>query len=145
MTHHSEGEWSAVLLQTADELSEEGRLMHHCVSSYSKTCKTGCSRIFSVRLNGERVSTLEFKLKNPNGTFKAYDHNHPSESDHWAQTQNGGKCNVFIADPSALAFCKAVGEKLNAHHLAWVRDLAIKRSLIAQQAAVTRKANIKLG
>lgn len=57
-SHASEG-WEAVELLSSSDLTEEGAAMRHCVSSYSSTCREGQSRIFSVRLNGERVSTLQ--------------------------------------------------------------------------------------
>lgn len=139
LVKHSNGEWSAALLACAEDLTEEGRAMKHCVSSYSGYCKAGASRIFSVRLNGERHSTLEFKLCDADGKHKNYEHQHPRETDRWTASQNRGKCNAAIKDPSALAFCEEIGEKINAAHLAWCKDLAAKRSEIAKAAAAKRK------
>lgn len=140
---HVDGEWSAHYLGTADELTEEGRAMHHCVSSYSGQCKAGTSRIYSVRLNGERVSTLEFKLKSGEaGAYKAYEHQHPRVEDVWVKSQNLGNCNRAITDPSALAFSAAVGKILCEEHVNWVKDLEAKRSAIAKESAAKRKVTL---
>jgi hypothetical protein len=127
------------LAGTAADLSEEGRAMHHCVSSYSANCKRGDSRIFSIRLNGERFSTMELRLSDENGRQKPYDHQHPKAEDQWSMAQNLGNCNARITDPSAIAFCEAVVQAANAAHAAWIVDLEARRSLAAKEAAKTRK------
>jgi len=53
------GTWSFVELTSSDELSLEGRAMHHCVSSYAGSCAAGGSAIFSMQRDGRRVLTVE--------------------------------------------------------------------------------------
>lgn len=138
--------WSAVFISSAADLTEEGRAMHHCVSSYSGQCKAGTSRIFSVRLNGERVSTLELRLRGADGSERAYKHQSPQRGETWKLHQNKGSCNAAIVDPSALAFAAEIERKMNEAHLAWCSALEAKRSESATQAAATRKAaQVKLG
>ncbi len=59
---HADGGLAFRILVTLDELVEEGRTMSHCVGGYGSECRSGKSRIVSVRrvLAGggwERVST----------------------------------------------------------------------------------------
>ena len=140
LTRHVQDGWSMEFLGNAQALLEEGREMRHCVSSYSSYCAKGQSRIFSARLNGERVSTVEFKLKGPSGELKLYDHQHPSSSDRWEINQNLGKCNQRITDPSALAFCQAAQKAMNEAHHEWIKELQAKRSAAAKTGAAKRKS-----
>ncbi len=54
-------------LYNQKELTEEGRLMNHCVGSYFEDIIGNTSRIFSVRLKGRHVATVEVcpKFSNP--------------------------------------------------------------------------------
>lgn len=140
---HVDGDWSATLLGTASDLVAEGKAMHHCVSSYASKCKEGSSRIFSVKLNGERATTLEMKLVNASGSPVNYSANHPSATDVWRQNQNLGSCNAQIKDPSALAFCAELVAKMNQAHLEWIEALAAKRSAAAKAGVASKK--IRLG
>lgn len=46
-------------IKDSHALHEEGAAMSHCVGSYGHYCEQGSKRIFSVRKEGRRVSTLE--------------------------------------------------------------------------------------
>lgn len=46
-------------LQSAEALFIEGRAMGHCVATYCDLMFSGASRIYSIRLNDQRVATLE--------------------------------------------------------------------------------------
>lgn len=48
-----------IQLRTAEELREEGTIMHHCVASYTSRCFEGGSIIFSMRRNGKSYVTIE--------------------------------------------------------------------------------------
>lgn len=48
-----------VQLRTAEELNEEGTMMHHCVGSYTGSCAQGESIIFSMRKDGKSYVTIE--------------------------------------------------------------------------------------
>lgn len=51
--------WSVRELTSMHELAEEGVAMDHCVASYAAECASGRTAIFSCRLNGQRILTLE--------------------------------------------------------------------------------------
>ena len=55
-------EYSVIPLLTADELGEEGKVMHHCVGSYADACMNGQSRIFSIRKENKSVATVEIGI-----------------------------------------------------------------------------------
>ena len=132
---YTDRNWTAVELNTGSALSEEGKAMHHCVSSYTSTCKTGNSRIYSVRLNQERYCTVEFKLKGADGKDKVYQHAFAKPEDHWVLYQNKGKCNAMIKDKNALDFCKSLMAGLNAAHQQRCEILFKQRSEAAKERA----------
>lgn len=94
---HSRDAWEAVELDSAASLTEEGRQMAHCVSSYASQSREGTCRIFSIRLNGERQCTLEIRAResladlNPNSIFSA--------------VQNKGRHNAAVRNAATLEFC----------------------------------------
>lgn len=48
-----------VRLRTLRDLEEEGVAMNHCVASYGQTLARGCSVLYSLREEGNRVATLQ--------------------------------------------------------------------------------------
>jgi hypothetical protein len=46
-------------LVTVRDLQDEGRALHHCVSSYAYSCVNGHCSIWSLRMDGKRLVTLE--------------------------------------------------------------------------------------
>lgn len=50
---------SVVPLTCRADLASDGRAMQHCVSTYSRQCRSGKSRIFSIRRGDERLATFE--------------------------------------------------------------------------------------
>jgi len=92
----ADGEFTAMELTTGRELREEGSAMHHCVSTYAGDCRSGKARIFSIKKNGERHSTLELNFDKKTGR--------------WSAGQNLGVCNTHEIDQRAFA----LGEKLAA-------------------------------
>lgn len=57
-------------LNSPKELRDEGKAQDHCVGDYATACRSGESRIFSIRTNtGEILSTLE--LDTTKGNFRA--------------------------------------------------------------------------
>lgn len=134
-SHASEG-WEAVELLSSADLTMEGGAMHHCVSSYSGVCRKGASRMFSIRLNGERVSTLQvdgataLSCIDPSNVFKI--------------AQNKGPYNK-APTKQCREFCEEVLSKVQA---AWPKQVgAIARRLEERRAelaalALERKAGI---
>jgi len=92
--------WTAVALNTAGALFEEGRAMSHCVSSYASDCAAGSSRIYSIQKNGARVSTMQLQAEFDGQTaaFKG-----------WRDIQNRGAHNAAIVF-SAVEFCRSVAK-----------------------------------
>lgn len=75
-------------------LAEEATSMHHCVGAYIRMCVDGGSRIFSIKKKGERVTTLELRLK--------------YEDNSWYVGQHLGACNSRIeADESVFGIIVA--------------------------------------
>jgi len=54
--------WSMIELTSGDMLLEEGEAQHHCVATYAPRCAFGNCAIFSLRLGGLRVLTIEVLL-----------------------------------------------------------------------------------
>lgn len=56
------GRFEIVVLASAADLVEEGRLLDHCVGGYYDICRRGDTQILSLREDGRRVATAEVKL-----------------------------------------------------------------------------------
>jgi hypothetical protein len=81
------GTYEAVELNTGAGLLEEGLEQRHCVGNYSNACASGSCRIFSLRLHGRRVATIELR-REPDGK--------------WCMGQVRGKANHPIEDQDLL-------------------------------------------
>lgn len=75
--------------------------MHHCVGGYASACASGESRIFSLRAGGERVATLEIRLRG-----RAT----------WVVRQCFGPCNDHINDQAVLAAADKVAASYSQLH-----------------------------
>lgn len=53
--------FAIVALSTAADLDEEGRVMSHCVGSYAGEVARGECLIFGVRIDGQRIATMEVR------------------------------------------------------------------------------------
>jgi hypothetical protein len=106
----ADGELKAVELTSGRELREEGRTMHHCVSTYAGDCHKGECRIFSIQKNGERHSTLELRFKESTGA--------------WSAGQNLGVCNSPAIDPKAAELGHKLAAKATALKLKPTRPRA---------------------
>jgi hypothetical protein len=133
--------WEAVELCTAAALTEEGTTMRHCVSTYASTCREGSCRIFSIRLNGERVSTLQIGAGRPL---------HQLAGDaKFSLGQNKGRSNAQVRSIEALAFCedtlKAVQGKWNELNIDWVQEMErIKRLEAVEKEKKAKEAQERL-
>lgn len=92
--------WEAIELASAEALAEEGLAQSHCVSSYASSCRQGDTRIFSIRLNGERKCTLQISPSHNLGQMK------PGST--FSIVQNRGKYNASVTNAPTLDFCRAV-------------------------------------
>lgn len=92
-----ESGYKATALESGYALLQEGKAMHHCVSSYSKQCHEGRARIFSITRDGKRFGTLELR---------------PNEKDPAAHAvaQFKGSCNAAIEPADAWAFAEQIAE-----------------------------------
>jgi len=83
------GRYEVVVLASAADLVEEGRLLDHCVGGYYDICRRGDTQILSMREDGRRVATVELTL-GPDlstfsievGQFKAWRNRAPSVTLH---------------------------------------------------------------
>ncbi len=57
------GDCTMVELTSPEELFLEGQEMDHCVSLYTEDCLRGSSALFSLRIEGVRILTIEWSLQ----------------------------------------------------------------------------------
>lgn len=90
----SDGEvYNAHLLDNAFDIHTEGKIMHHCVGSYTDRCKNKSYVVFSIKnSNGERVSTLGCHISNGKVVFN----------------QHYGHCNSTVKNEDVLLFAKDI-------------------------------------
>ena len=93
------GSLRAVALSTQSDLSDEGGAMHHCVSNYGSSCRSGSSLILSIRRDGRRAATLELRRG-----ASAVSNGRVGPS--YSISQIKGPCNAQIVDPEVLAFAE---------------------------------------
>lgn len=132
-THERDG-WRAQELTSQSALTDEGREMGHCVSSYADDCRKGEMRIFSITLNGERKATLE--LRPQNGKLLSKQGSEPQFQIH----QNKGRHNAAISNAATLGFC---GEVCSAADASWATRWTALEALREEDAtrlAKERKA-----
>lgn len=91
----------AELLKSAYRVSEEGRMMHHCVGSYVDQVKNGSYLVYHITKNGEPHSTLGINVR------------FSGEEVGYRFSQHYGKCNSFITEESAKKLSRSVVESLN--------------------------------
>lgn len=130
-----EGDWRATELLTGAALMEEGRALHHCVSSYAGRCRSGKSAIFSITHNGQKKSTLELTQYKD----KAKD---PETGDEfvvktWRVNQHSGACNARVSEKGALELAEEVLKAVREREL----ELALKKRREAR--AAKKKAGTK--
>ncbi len=94
-------------ISTGLGLLEEGERMSHCVASYIDRCAEGRSRIFSVRMFGQRVATLELAPEGAGEGFDAESGKGRSRIKGWAIAQNRGKHNALVESQEVIAACEA--------------------------------------
>lgn len=98
--------------RTPEELMQEGRVMNHCVGTYSDLVEKGVCLIYAIRRGGSPVATMEVRLR-PDGSGKAYivqlqgPSNAPVRNDvfraaeSWVKRQ--GQCPLMPPGPTPLA------------------------------------------
>lgn len=126
---------ASIPLTDGGMLWDEGKAMHHCVSSYAERCAKGSTRIFSILKDGERLGTLELTCIG---------------AGEWRRGQLNGKCNKIINDERALEFAdkivasyqKAHDENLSVKPSApsAIKDLAGKLALLREDPLVGNRA-----
>ncbi|QFX95981.1 hypothetical protein DLNHIDIE_00127 [Acidithiobacillus thiooxidans ATCC 19377] len=108
------GDWLFVELVCTKDLWEEGEIMDHCVDQYDEDCRSGRSRLFSVRNHqGARVSTLE--LRPGRGSFVRVNGEKKPKFSHYWIAQHRGFRNTKVSEP-----CQKAAEQfltvINAKH-----------------------------
>ena len=56
------GPHTAVPLTSQADLNEESLALAHCIYQYAQTCRSGISRIFSIREGEKRTATTEIRF-----------------------------------------------------------------------------------
>lgn len=93
--------YRAELLKSAYRVSEEGRMMHHCVGSYVDLVRNGSYLVYHITKNGEPHSTLGINV------------GLSGEEVGYRFSQHYGKCNSFIKEESAKKLSSNIVESLN--------------------------------
>ena len=116
--------FSSIPLTDGGMLWDEGKAMHHCVSSYAEKCQEGGARIFGILRGGERFATLELGI-DANGR--------------WREAQLKGRCNGKIDDERALEFTSQIRQKYQAAHD--VKMAALEKSIPESNNIAEKLAN----
>lgn len=106
----------AVALRNGQELYEEGKAMHHCVSGYWQECRAGTSAIYSVRQDGRRIATLELQR---------------GEDGQWTNAQFLGRFNKPVRNADAHKFADEIAKL---HTAAFLRGLGARQDAPDAQA-----------
>ena len=132
---HARDGWEAVELLSAGDLTEEGAAMRHCVSSYSSVCRQGDSRVYSIRLNGERKCTLE--IRPSEGLSKL------NENKTFSIVQNKGVANQAVNNKATLDFCQEVLGQVQAAWPKIVKKIEAARADNKEAKKVAQEAKEK--
>lgn len=107
LPQHQVGAFVAVELDSGYLLAEEGLEQRHCIGTYVNACSSGASRVFSLRLSGRRMATIELQR---------------SHGDAWRMVQIRGKANSVVNDAATVqageALALAYSTKALAHERA---------------------------
>lgn len=103
VSEFEQGGFTVVPLTDSVQLHEEGRRMHHCVSTYANRCADGDSRVFSLRRGTSRVATLELARESK------------GKSVSWRINQVRGHCNSAVS----ASVTKLAQEVLARYRAAW--------------------------
>ncbi len=109
-------------LLTTEELTEEGKEMHHCVAGYSASCEDGLSRIFSIKQGEKRVSTLEL-VKN------RYD---AREGFNWSISQHRGPTNLAVTE-ELDKLAQHIKSRYNKAYDKWEKEQAENKQLESKE------------
>jgi hypothetical protein len=109
--------FSAVPLTDGGMLWDEGKAMHHCVSSYDQECAQGRSRIFSIRKDGERFGTAQVRLEDGSCEvvqFKGVHNAKIHDERAWAAANGAAaQCALALQNPNSPAAQQALAQKLS--------------------------------
>jgi hypothetical protein len=132
-------------LSVGIDLFNEGKAMSHCVGSYAERCFSGSSRIFSVRIDASRQSTLELGPCSKAGgppdlaSFDPEDPQSRSRVKGWAIRQNRGKHNALNLSAelkeACQTFAKQYGAAFDANTLLIAKRLQEEREEKAKEQA----------
>lgn len=92
------------------DLYDEGVAMSHCVSSYADRCFAGESRIFSARMSGGHVATVELAPHRGRTRVTGVDMDSVRSRSgiSWKVVQNRGKHNASVENQELLAACEGL-------------------------------------
>ena len=106
-------------------LSEEGKVLKHCVGSYSDKCREGKHRIFSVKKDGARLSTLELTPPEGAADFSTKESGSlVAVKGEWSITQHKGRLNCAPSDEAV----EAASSALEALNILWAKKVEERQS-----------------
>lgn len=139
------GRVSCVEMLCGRDLFLEGKAMSHCVSSYADACRSGGSRVVSMRLDGSRCSTLELAPVNKRGErISSLDFSSISQRGSvakWAIVQHRGKCNAPVTHREILEFSLAIEAGASAAFHAETEKMIQSREADLAESLAKRRAD----
>lgn len=92
---HITENWTIDEILTSSELAAEGRVQKHCVYSYSRSIASGQISIWSMKMNGERMITIEVWNKPKTINQTRGKHNRATTADEFRIIQRWAQENGF--------------------------------------------------
>lgn len=92
-----DGDLSAKLITSSDDLYQEGKTMHHCVSCYHSSVVGGDYCVYSICKQDKRYSTVGYRKQN----------------DVWRMDQHYMACNKQVEDIHATTLAEAIAHEMN--------------------------------
>lgn len=93
------GDYSIELLQSRLDIHNEGKSMGHCVGSYADRVAGGRYLVYSIKKNGERISTLGLDCGTKTWHRFVADEKPQEQPGGWAYSQHYGRFNQQVKDP----------------------------------------------
>lgn len=107
------GDYTAILLDNAFAIADEGNNMGHCVVGYSDSVRDGKYLVYSVTKNSERSSTIGIYLRD---SYKYINNNTGAsklEEPIWMLQQQYGRYNALVVDEEERQLAQILVGMLN--------------------------------
>lgn len=101
------GDYTAVLLESAFDVAEEGNVMGHCVAGYADHVREGNYLVYSVMKNGQKVSTIGIQKG------KMWYSVNDADKNDWALQQHYGRFNASVDNEDEKKLGSEIVKMLN--------------------------------